>query len=76
MPFDAVLAPARHRPLAAILDEVGTPPVPLEALAANKQAQLDRFAVQVKRLPHARIEQDLQSELVEMLGRGFGEPVG
>ena len=41
MPFDALLAPPL---LAEILDEYGATPVPLEALAAHKQAQLERFA--------------------------------
>ncbi len=36
MPLDALFAPARSRLLVA--------PVPLEALAAHKQAQLERFA--------------------------------
>ena len=44
MPFDALLAPPRPRLLVEILDELGATPVPLEALAAHKQAQLERFA--------------------------------
>lgn len=44
MPFDALLAPARPRLLVEIVEEYGTTPVPLEALAAHKQAQLERFA--------------------------------
>ncbi len=44
MPFDALLAPTRPRLLAEILDEHGATPVSLEALAAHKQAQLERFA--------------------------------
>ena len=44
MPFDALLAPVRHRPLAELLDEHGATPVPLELLAAHKRAQLERFA--------------------------------
>ncbi len=44
MPFDALLAPARQRLLAEILDEHGSTPVPLEALASHKRAQLERFA--------------------------------
>jgi hypothetical protein len=44
MPFDALLAPPRPRLLAELLDEHGAAPVPLQALAAHKQAQLERFA--------------------------------
>ena len=44
MPFDTLLAPVQPRLLAEILDEQGAKPVPLEALAAHKQAQLERFA--------------------------------
>ena len=44
MPFDALLAPARPRLLAEILDEYGTTPVPLQALAAHMRAQRERFA--------------------------------
>ena len=44
MPFDALLAPARPRLLAEILDEHGATPVPLEALAAHMRAQRERFA--------------------------------
>ena len=44
MPFDALLAPPRARPLAEVLDDIGARPVPLESLAAHKRAQLERFA--------------------------------
>ena len=44
MPFDALLAPARPRLLAEILDDHGATPVPLEALAAHMRAQRERFA--------------------------------
>jgi hypothetical protein len=44
MPFDALLAPAQPRFLVEVLDELGVTPVPLQALAAHKQAQLERFA--------------------------------
>jgi hypothetical protein len=44
MPFDALFAPAPERLLADILDEYNSTPVPLQALAAHKQAQLERFA--------------------------------
>jgi hypothetical protein len=44
MPFDALVAPARQTLLREVLDEHGITPVPLEALAAHKQAQLERFA--------------------------------
>jgi hypothetical protein len=44
MPFDALLAPPRPRLLAELLDDHGAMPVPLEALAAHKRAQLERFA--------------------------------
>jgi hypothetical protein len=44
MPFDALIAPPRPRLLAEVLDENGIVPVPLEALAAHKRAQLVRFA--------------------------------
>jgi hypothetical protein len=44
MPFDALLVPSRARLLAEILDDMGARPVPLEALAAHKQVQLERFA--------------------------------
>jgi hypothetical protein len=44
MPFDALVAPARQRLLREVLDEHGITPVSLEALAAHKQAQLERFA--------------------------------
>ena len=42
MPFDALLIPPRL--LAEILEEHGATPVSLEALAAHKEAQLERFA--------------------------------
>ncbi len=44
MPFDTLLAPVQPRLLAEILEELGATPVPLQALAAHKQAQLERFA--------------------------------
>jgi hypothetical protein len=44
MPFDALLAPARPRLLAELLDEHGVSPVPLQRLVAHKQSQLERFA--------------------------------
>lgn len=44
MPFDALLAPARPRLLAEIVDDHGATPVPLEALAAHMRAQRERFA--------------------------------
>jgi hypothetical protein len=44
MPFDTLLAPAQPKLLAEILDDHYATPVPLEALAAHKQAQLERFA--------------------------------
>jgi hypothetical protein len=45
MPFDALLfTPARPRLLAELFDEHGAEPVPMAALAAHKQAQLERFA--------------------------------
>jgi len=44
MPFDALLAPSRPRLLAETLAAQGVTPVSLEALAAHKQAQLERFA--------------------------------
>jgi hypothetical protein len=44
MPFDTLLAPVQPRLLAEILDELGATPVPLQALAAHKQGQLERFA--------------------------------
>lgn len=44
MPFDALLAPQRPRLLADILSDWGIRPVPLETLAAHRQAQLERFA--------------------------------
>jgi hypothetical protein len=44
MPFDALIAQVRPRLLAEILDELGAMPVPLEALAAHKRIQLERFA--------------------------------
>lgn len=44
MPFDALLISVEPRPLAAVLEEHGLSPVPLELLAAHKRAQLDRFA--------------------------------
>ena len=44
MPFDALLVPARSRRLADICREFGTTPVSLEALAAHRQAQMERFA--------------------------------
>jgi len=44
MPFDALLLPARQKLLAEILKDIGASPVSLEALAAHKQAQLERFA--------------------------------
>ncbi len=44
MPFDALLAPSQPRLLSEILEEQGTRPVPLEALAVHKQAQLEHFA--------------------------------
>lgn len=44
MPFDALPTPPRPRLLAEILGEQGVAPVPLEALAAHKARQLERFA--------------------------------
>lgn len=44
MPFDALIASPRPRLLVEICDEYGAMPVPLEALAAHKQVQLERFA--------------------------------
>jgi hypothetical protein len=44
MPFDALLVPARPRPLAAVLEEHGAEPVAFDVLAAHKRAQLERFA--------------------------------
>jgi len=44
MPFDALLAPARPRLLAELLDERGVAAVPWQALAAHRQTQLQRFA--------------------------------
>ena len=44
MPFDTLLVPTQPKLLAEILDEHHARPVPLEALAAHKQAQLERFA--------------------------------
>jgi lysylphosphatidylglycerol synthetase-like protein (DUF2156 family) len=44
MPFDALLEPQRPRLLADILADQGIMPVPLETLAAHRQAQLERFA--------------------------------
>ena len=44
MPFDALIAPARPRLLIELLDGQGVSPVPLQALAAHKQAQLERYA--------------------------------
>jgi hypothetical protein len=44
MPFDALVAPPRPRLLVELLDDRGVLPVPLQALAAHKQAQLERFA--------------------------------
>ena len=44
MPFDALLVPARPRPLAAVLEELGAEPVSLDVLGAHKRAQLERFA--------------------------------
>jgi hypothetical protein len=44
MPFDALVAPPRPRLLLELLDDHGVVPVPLQALAAHKVAQLERFA--------------------------------
>ena len=44
MPFDALVAPARQTSLREILADHGVSPVPLEALAAHKQAQVESFA--------------------------------
>jgi hypothetical protein len=44
MPFDALLAPPQPRLLSELLEAHGVAPVPLSALAAHKQAQLERFA--------------------------------
>lgn len=44
MPFDALVAPVRQKPLREILADQGIEPVSLEALAAHKQAQVERFA--------------------------------
>ena len=44
MPFDALLTPPRSRTLGEVLDDLAARPVPLEALAAHKQMQLERFA--------------------------------
>ena len=44
MPFDALVAPPQPKLLSHVLAEHGVTPVGLEALAAHKQAQLERFA--------------------------------
>jgi hypothetical protein len=44
MPFDALLAPPRPKHLTELLKEYSATPVPLEALSAYKQAQLERLA--------------------------------
>jgi len=44
MPFDALIAPPRPLSLADVLAEQAIVPVSQEALAAHKQAQLERFA--------------------------------
>lgn len=44
MPFDALVAPVRQKSLCEILEDQGIRPVSLEALAAHKQAQVERFA--------------------------------
>lgn len=44
MPFDALLGSVRPRPLADLLVDCDATPVPMEALASHKRAQLDRFA--------------------------------
>ena len=44
MPFDALLLPPRPRLLSELLDDLGATPVPLQALEAHKQAQLQRYA--------------------------------
>jgi len=44
MPFDALVAPARPKPLLEVLAHHGVTPVSLEVLQAHKWAQLERFA--------------------------------
>ena len=44
MPFDALLAPPPLRLLSETLEAHGVAPVPLSALAAHKEVQLERFA--------------------------------
>lgn len=44
MPFDALVIPVRQKSLCEILADQGIKPVSLEALAAHKQAQVERFA--------------------------------
>lgn len=44
MPFDALVAPTRPKPLPAMLADLGVAPISLEVLEAHKQTQLDRFA--------------------------------
>lgn len=53
MPFDALLAPARSRLLADLLVDHGATPVPMAALRAHKQAQLERFAASFWHQHHA-----------------------
>ncbi len=43
MPFDALLAPSEPRTLAQTLDDRCIVPIGVEALAAHKRAQLDRY---------------------------------
>lgn len=44
MPFDALVAPVRPKSLVEVLEETGITTVAWDALAAHKQAQLEKFA--------------------------------
>jgi hypothetical protein len=70
MPFDALLAPPRPRLLAELLDERGVVPVPLEALAAHKIEQLERFAPSFWYRHHAWLPVGLIGSVVLMAMSG------
>ena len=53
MPFDALVAPARPKPLLEVLADHGVTPVSLELLEAHKRAQLERFAPELLVSPPA-----------------------
>lgn len=70
MPFDALLAPVRQKSLREILVDQGIRPVPLECLAAHKQAQVERFGPSFWYRHQARLPVALLASVAGMAASG------